>query len=85
VSGDRARLVGLNIVGLQRRGFAREDIQALRSAYQMLFEDDTGTLVQRVDSVAARYGEIRPVRDIIEFIRADNARGLVQPRANGGG
>jgi len=84
VMGDRARLVGLNIVGLQRRGFSREDIQALRSAYQMLFEDGTGTLVQRVDATAARYGEVGPVRDLIEFIRADNARGLVQPKANGG-
>jgi UDP-N-acetylglucosamine acyltransferase len=84
VMGDRARLVGLNIVGLQRRGFSREDIQALRSAYQMLFEDGTGTLVQRVDATAARYGELGPVRDLIEFIRADNARGLVQPKANGG-
>jgi UDP-N-acetylglucosamine acyltransferase len=85
VMGDRARLIGLNIVGLQRRGFSREDIQALRSAYQMLFEDGTGTLSQRVDAVATRYGEIGPVRDIIDFIRADNARGLVQPKANGGG
>jgi UDP-N-acetylglucosamine acyltransferase len=85
VMGDRARLVGLNIVGMQRRGFSREDIQALRSAYQMLFEDGTGTLAQRVDAMAERYGEVRPVRDIVDFIRADNARGLVQPKANGGG
>ena len=34
VMGDRARLTGLNIIGMQRRGFSREDIQALRSAYQ---------------------------------------------------
>ena len=34
VMGDRARLCGLNIVGMQRRGFSRDDIQALRSAYQ---------------------------------------------------
>ena len=85
VIGDRARLVGLNIVGLQRRGVSREDIQALRSAYQMLFENGNGTLGERVDAVAARYGEVTPVRDIIDFIRADNARGLVQPKANGGG
>jgi len=82
--GDRARLVGLNMVGLQRRGFSREDVQALRSAYQLLFENGNGTLAERVDAVAARFPEVKPVRDIIEFIRADNARGLVQPKANGG-
>ena len=37
VIGDRARLIGLNIIGMQRRGFTREDIQALRNAYQFLF------------------------------------------------
>ena len=84
VIGDRARLIGLNIVGLQRRGFSREDIQALRAAYQMLFEDGNGTLAERVEVVAARHGEVKPVRDIVDFIRADNARGLVQPKLNGG-
>ena len=84
VMGDRARLVGLNMVGLQRRGFSREDVQALRSAYQLLFENGSGTLAERVDAVSARFPEVKPVRDIIEFIRADNARGLVQPKANGG-
>ena len=37
VMGDRARLTGLNIIGMQRRGFSRDDIQGLRSAYQFLF------------------------------------------------
>lgn len=84
VMGDRARLAGLNMIGLQRRGFSREDIQALRSAYQMIFEDGNGTLAERVDAVAAQYGEVGPVRDLITFMRADYARGFVQPKSNGG-
>src|SRR5215469_977150 len=43
VMGDRARLHGLNIIGMQRRGFSRDDIHGLRSAYNTLF-GDTGTL-----------------------------------------
>ena len=83
VMGDRARLAGLNMVGLQRRGFSREDIQALRNAYQMIFEDGNGTLAERVEAAAARYGEVKPVRDLVDFMRADNARGFVQPKSNG--
>lgn len=84
VMGDRARLAGLNMVGLQRRGFSREDIQALRNAYQILFEDgNNGTLVDRVAVVAARYGEVGPVRDLVDFMRAENARGFVQSKNNG--
>ena len=83
VVGDRARLVGLNIVGLQRRGFSREQIQALRTAYQMLF-GEAGTLAERVDEVARQYPEVEPVSDIVEFIRADSQRGLCRPQgANG--
>lgn len=78
--GDRARLTGLNIVGLQRRGFSRDEIQALRTAYQMIFGEELGTLAERVDEAAERFPEIRPVQDVIAFIRAASSRGLVQPK-----
>jgi UDP-N-acetylglucosamine acyltransferase len=87
VMGDRARLSGVNIVGMQRRGFSRDEIQALRNAYQQLF-GDTGTLSERVDDIAERFGDVKPVRDIIDFIRADSSRAICQPgerlKANGG-
>ncbi len=83
VVGDRARLVGLNIVGLQRRGFSREQIQGLRTAYQMLF-GEAGTLAERVDEVARQFPDVEPVRDIVDFIRAESQRGLCRPQgANG--
>jgi UDP-N-acetylglucosamine acyltransferase len=84
VVGDRARLVGLNIVGLQRRGFSREQLQALRTAYQMLF-GEAGTLAERVDEVARQFADIEPVRDIVTFIRADSQRGLCRPQGINGG
>jgi len=84
VMGDRARLNGLNIIGMQRRGFSREDIQGLRSAYQFLFSDD-GTFNDRVNEAAERFAGIGPVGDIIAFIRADSSRAICQPKgANGG-
>jgi UDP-N-acetylglucosamine acyltransferase len=84
VVGDRARLTGLNIVGLQRRGFSREEIQALRTAYDMIFGEEIGTLAERVAEAAARFPEVRPVQDIVAFIGAASSRGLVQPKtANG--
>ncbi|HEY2539431.1 MAG TPA: acyl-ACP--UDP-N-acetylglucosamine O-acyltransferase [Stellaceae bacterium] len=84
VMGDRARLTGLNIIGMQRRGFSREDIHALRNAYQLLFYS-AGTLSDRVGETAMRFAGVGPVEDIIRFIRADTNRGLCQPKdANGG-
>jgi len=84
VMGERARLYGLNIIGMQRRGFSREDIQGLRNAYQFLFSSD-GTLSDRVTEAAERFTGIGPVDDIIDFIRADSSRAICQPKgANGG-
>lgn len=85
VVGDRARLTGLNIVGLQRRGFSREEIQALRTAYQMIFGEDLGALIERVAEASARFPDIRPVQDMVAFIRADSSRGLVQAKSANGG
>jgi UDP-N-acetylglucosamine acyltransferase len=84
VMGDRARLCGLNIIGMQRRGFSREDVQALRNAYQFLFSAD-GTLIDRVNETAERFGGIAPVDDIIAFIRADSSRAICQPKGINGG
>ncbi len=85
VLGDRARLQGLNIVGMQRRGFTREEIQALRTAYQMLFPSESaGTLAERVAMVAQKFPDTRPVREVLDFIAVDSSRGLTQPKTNGG-
>jgi UDP-N-acetylglucosamine acyltransferase len=82
--GNRARLTGLNIIGMQRRGFSREDIQALRNAYQFLFYS-AGTLSDRVGETAVRFAGVGPVGEVIQFIRADSSRAICQPKDTDGG
>jgi UDP-N-acetylglucosamine acyltransferase len=84
VMGERARLCGVNIIGMQRRGFSREDISTLRNAYQFLFSP-SGTLGDRVNQTAQRFRGIGPVEDILEFIRADSSRAICQPKEADGG
>ncbi|MCH2037884.1 MAG: acyl-ACP--UDP-N-acetylglucosamine O-acyltransferase, partial [Rickettsiales bacterium] len=48
--GERASLTGLNLIGLKRRGFSRDDIHSLRSAYRLMFSPE-GTLSERVNDV----------------------------------
>lgn len=76
--GDRARLTGLNLVGLERSGFDRDEIQTLRSAYRMLFGPD-GTLAERLEEVARVFATNRLVMEIVEFVRVKSSRGLCQP------
>ncbi|MGI9426101.1 MAG: acyl-ACP--UDP-N-acetylglucosamine O-acyltransferase [Hyphomicrobiaceae bacterium] len=77
--GNRAYLSGLNIVGLTRRGFAREDIHDLRRAYRLLFANE-GTLKERLDDVDDGFNEHPIVQEILEFIREGGKRSLCTPR-----
>ena len=78
VIGNRARLQGLNVVGLKRRNFDRETIHGMRSAYRLMFAPE-GTLAERLDDVAELMGDIEPVMEIVNFIRADSSRSICQP------
>jgi UDP-N-acetylglucosamine acyltransferase len=77
--GNRAHLSGLNIVGLQRRGFSREVIHDLRRAYRLLFAAE-GTLMERVEDVAEEFKGHPIVQEIVAFIRAGGKRALCTPR-----
>ena len=77
--GERAHLAGLNLIGLERRGFSRDDVRALRSAYRMLFAPE-GAFAERVEETAVHYKEQAQVARIVEFIRAGSARPLCQPK-----
>lgn len=79
VWGNHAHLEGLNLVGLKRRGFARETINTLRAAYRMLFAEE-GTFQERLDDTSAAFGGVAEVREILDFIRADANRPLTTPQ-----
>lgn len=79
VMGNRANLSGLNIVGLKRRGFSREEIHALRNAYRLLFAEE-GTLQERLEDVSTMFADNSLVMDIVTFIRAGHSRSLCLPK-----
>ena len=76
VMGNRARLTGLNLVGLKRRGFPRADINALRAAFRLLFRDENGTFALRVAEAARRHPTDVLVQEVIGFMRAGGRRPL---------
>lgn len=79
--GDRARLGGLNVIGLKRRGFSRQAIHRMREAYRILFEEQEDTFAARVDRLARDFADEPAVQEIVDFVRADASRPLCLPRA----
>jgi UDP-N-acetylglucosamine acyltransferase len=86
VLGERGRLAGLNMIGLKRRGFTREQLQNLRTAYRMLFEESaTGTVAERVETVVRQLGEDAGVGELVRFVQRESSRGLTLPKPGNGG
>ncbi len=78
VDGNPASTRGLNLVGLQRRGFPDEDIRALKSAYKKLFLKKDGNLANAISSLKATHAADTPqVAHLIHFIE-NSERGVTR-------
>jgi UDP-N-acetylglucosamine acyltransferase len=79
VVGHRANLVGLNRVGLKRRGFSPAQIQSLYKAYRAIFFG-TGAFDERLAAVAEKFSGDESAMRIVAFIRSKTSRRLTPPR-----
>ncbi len=72
--GDRARLVGLNVVGLRRAGFTREVMSALKTAYRELFQAGMPLRIA-AEQVRAFYSDVPEVIELVDFLESSQ-RGI---------
>ncbi len=77
--GQTGALVGLNIVGLRRRGVTKAEMHRIRRAYRSLFFVE-GRIAERVNAVAREFPDDPMVGKMIAFIRAGGKRPLMRPR-----
>jgi UDP-N-acetylglucosamine acyltransferase len=73
--GDRARLFGLNIVGLRRAGFKLEVMQALKQAYRDVYNHQGLPMRVALEQVREAYAEVPEVVELVEFIES-SVRGV---------
>ena len=73
-TGDRARLHGLNTIGLKRRGLTDDVIQALKRAYRLMFQSK----LRAVEAIARIRAEIPGVAEVERFTAfvESSARGV---------
>ncbi len=72
--GDRARLVGLNVVGLRRSGFSREVLAALKAAYRELFQAGMPLRIA-AEQVREVYSDVPEVVELVDFLE-QSQRGI---------
>jgi UDP-N-acetylglucosamine acyltransferase len=78
VKGERAFLAGLNLIGLERRGFSKDQVRNLQRAFNQLFGEE-GTMDQRIDLVSSDFANDDIVMKIIKFAKEKDKFPLCQP------
>ena len=76
--GNRARIYGLNSIGLERRGFSRELITKLRKAYRQLIHHNTSRAIALIQKDASL--QVPEVQYLVDFIKTADKRGVILRR-----
>ncbi|MCY0094845.1 acyl-ACP--UDP-N-acetylglucosamine O-acyltransferase [Hoeflea ulvae] len=78
LNGNPGVLMGLNIIGMQRSGFDRPAIHAVRRAFKTIFNPST-PIRENIARVRDQTDNNAAILDIIAFIDAESERALSSP------
>ena len=76
VSGHRAKLYGLNTVGLKRKNFSPTVLKILKQCYRILFLTER-TLAEALEVAESQFGDVEEVKVLVDFIRGSQ-RGITR-------
>ena len=79
VVGNRARLEGLNLVGIRRRNFSKEEIKDAKIAYSLLFEDKNCEFKKRISKLNELEVSTKIVNDMKYFLESEGSRSYCLP------
>ena len=78
VAGDRAKIIGVNIVGMKRNNFNRESIDAVKDIFQEIFYNNDQSFDERME-FAKKTFQGKEIEDIIEFLESNKKRAFCMP------
>lgn len=79
VMGNRANLVGLNLIGLKRCKTSKNEIQFLRKFYKNVFMSNVDNFRSRLDNVSKELLKFRTINEIVKFVNASSTRSFCMP------
>ena len=79
VVGNRAKLSGLNVLGLKRRNVQKKEILELRKAFKNIFLSKKLTLMKRVDILIKKKPKERTINVLLKFLKEDSDRSFCLP------
>ena len=79
VKGERGHLYDINVLGLKRANYSREEIVALREAYQIIFFGDK-ILLENLEAAEKKLSNFDGVKEIVNFMRYKSNRSYCLPK-----
>lgn len=79
VSGERASLIGVNIIGMQRRGFSQDEIIATQESVKLLFNNND-TLISTIAEIKEKFSNITSINKILQFMSEETIRSYCKPK-----
>lgn len=70
------RYMGLNVVGLRRRGFSNEEISTLKKVYELLYDSGL-TMTKAKEKIKEQYGSVQVAKDVLDFLER-STRGIIR-------
>lgn len=67
-AGNRAKITGVNVVGLRRAGYSEETIKAIRQAHRLIFRSNL-RLEQAIAEMESQFSTSDEVQCILEFLQ----------------
>jgi UDP-N-acetylglucosamine acyltransferase len=81
VTGTRAGVAGLNVIGLKRNGFSENDILMLKKAYRILFDPSPGRTIEiGIKDIEENLAPNKHVEHLLGFLKSKTSRGISRPK-----
>lgn len=82
VAGDRAKIIGINLVGMKRNNYSKESICSVKQIFNKIFNKDNDKgFYQKIEVVKSNFNN-NESNEIISFLEADSTRGFCMPSQN---
>ena len=79
VLGNRAKLSGINILGLKRRLIKKSEVSQLRKVFKYIFFEKKNTLKVRINEIENKKFKEKTIKVLLDFLSSDSERSFVLP------
>ena len=80
IIGERANLAGINLIGLKRNNFSKEDINNIKQVYHNLFDNKNENFITKVNNLQKNHVNNNLISIILKFILQGKKNPICKPK-----